>query len=530
MALLMAVVGLVLLAACANLANLLLARGAANAPEIGVRLALGSSRGRIVRQLLTENVLLAIAGGFAGLVFAWGMMRVLLSFKPPFAIPVMLDLRLDATVLAFTLAVSVITGIVFGLAPALHAVRRDLLPVLKDNGGAGGRRRSRLSRAFVVAQVALSVLLMIGAGLFLRSLQSVTAADAGFDPTNTVVMTLSPALQGYSEPRGRALYEKLLEQMETLTEVESASLATTVPLGLMGGRRLTAIEGYKPQSGEDMDVFWNAVGPGYFDAMRIRIARGRPFDENDGANAPPVIIVNEEFAKRYWPGIDPLGKRVSANGDRGPFREVVGVVPTGKYNTLGEDPRPFYYIPLWQEYRGGVTLHVRTKGDPAAMLSLIRSNIRSVDATVPVYDAKTMQDQLRLTLLPARVAGVLLGAFGALALLLATVGIYGLMSYSVAQQTRDIGVRLALGAEKQDLFRLVVGDGLRLVGIGILLGGAGAFAVTGLLAPLLYGITPYDPLAFAGAVAVLACAAIVACYLPARRAVRIDPVTALRFE
>jgi predicted permease len=322
----------------------------------------------------------------------------------------------------------------------------------------------------------------------------------------------------------------VLQNVEALPGVESASLAMTVPLGLMGPRRGTAVEGYEPHPGEDMEFGINLVTPRYFETMRIPIVRGRAFQEGDRAESPPVIIVNEAFAQRFWPGADPLGKRVSANGDRGPFREVIGVVPTGKYNTIGEDPRPFYYVPLWQEHRGAVALHVRTASDPGTMLSSVRSAIRGIDSTVPVFDMKTMEEQLLLTLLPARVAGILLGAFGALALLLASVGIYGLMSYAVAQQTREIGVRLALGAARRDLLRVVVGDGLWLVFIGILIGGAGALALTGSIAPLLYGITPYDPLAFAGAIGVLASAALLACYLPARRALRIDPVAALRWE
>jgi predicted permease len=530
MTLLMAVVGLVLLTACANLANLLLARGTANAREIGMRLALGSGRIRIIRQLLTENLLLSVAGGAAGLAVAWALMRALTYFKPPISVPVALDLQLDGTVLTFTLGVSLLTGLAIGLAPALHAVKKDLLPVLKDNTAIGSPRRSRLSRAFVIVQVAVSVLLLIGAGLFLRSLQKVTATDAGFDPANMVVMTLSPGLQGYDEGRGRALYEKVLEHISALPQVQSASLAMGLPLGMMGPRRGVVIEGYQPQDSEDMEISWNVVGPSYFETMRIPILRGRSFGDNDRTGALPVIIVNEEFVQRYWRGTDPLGKRMSINGPSGPFREVVGVVPTGKYNTLGEEPQPFIYVPLWQEYRGAAALHVRTVGDPGAMLSSVRAAIRSIDRTVPVFDAKTMEDQLLLPLLPARVAGILLGVFSALALLLSSVGIYGLVSYSVAQQTREIGVRLALGASRQDLLFLIAGDCTRLILIGAVLGSAAAAAVTGFLAPLLYGITPYDAIAFSGGIIVLGFAALLACYLPARRAVRIDPITALRFE
>jgi predicted permease len=303
-----------------------------------------------------------------------------------------------------------------------------------------------------------------------------------------------------------------------------------VPLGLSGSRRGTTIEGYQPQRGEDTETAFNVVGPQYFETMRIPLVRGRSFSEADRAGAPPVVIVNEAFARRYWPNADPIGKRLSAHGAEGPFREVVGVTPTGKYNTLGEEPRPFYYLPLWQEYNGAVTLHVRTAGDPRAMMSSVRDAVRSVDATVPVFDVKTMEEQLLVALLPARLAGTLLGAFGLLALLLASVGIYGVMAYSVVQRTREIGVRRALGAQTTNVMRLILGEGLRLAAIGLAIGLAAAVALTRFAASLLYGVTPTDPLTFAGAIGILTAAALVACYIPALRALRVDPVTALRYE
>ncbi len=528
-ALLLVVVGLVLLTACANVANLLLARGAARSREIGVRLALGSGRGRLIRQLLTENVLLAAAGGAVGVVVAAWLMNVLISFKPPVPVPIALDLRLDTSVLFFTLGLSIVTGMLFGLAPAWHASRTDIVPVLKDEAF-GRARRSRLRSAFVIAQVACSMFLLVGAGLFVRSLLSARAIDAGFDPTNMIVMSVVPELQGFDETRGRNLYERLLTGVATVPGVRSATLAQSVPLGLGGSRRGTSIEGYQTQLGEDTETAYNVVAPRYFETMRIPLLRGRAFTEADRAGAPPVVIVNDAFARRYWPNADPIGKRISANGSEGPFREVIGVTRTGKYNTLGEDPRPFYYLPLWQEYEGTATLHVKTSGDPRALISPVRDAVRAVDAAVPLFDIKTMEEQMLVALLPARLAGTLLGAFGLLALLLASVGIYGVMSYSVVQRTREIGVRRALGAQTGNLLRLVLGEGMRLAAIGFGIGLAAAVALTRFAASLLYGVTPTDPVTFAGALGLLSGAAFVACYIPALRALRVDPVTALRYE
>lgn len=529
MALLMVVVGLVLFTACANVANLLLVRGAARSREIGVRLALGSGRARLIRQLLTENVLLAAAGGAVGVVVARWLMNVLLSFKPPVPVPVALDLRLDTSVLLFTLALSIVTGIFFGLAPAWHASKTDIVSVLKDEAP-GRTRRSRLRSAFVVAQVACSMFLLVGAGLFVRSLLSARSIDAGFDPTDMIVMSVVPELQGYDEARGRDLYQRLLARVAAVPGVRSTTLAKSVPLGIGGSRRGTAIEGYQPQPGEDTETAYNVVAPRYFETMRISMLRGRSFSEADRAGAPPVVIVNDAFARQYWPNADPIGKRISANGSEGPFREVVGVTRTGKYNTLGEEPRPFYYLPLWQEYQGTLTLHVKTSRDPRALVSPVRDAVRAVDATVPLFDIKTMEEQMLVALLPARLAGTLLGAFGLLALLLASVGIYAVMAYSVVQRTHEIGVRRALGAQAGNLLRLVLGEGMRLTVVGFAIGLGAAVALTRFASSLLYGVTPTDPLTFASALAMLSAAALVACAIPAWRAMRVDPVTALRYE
>jgi predicted permease len=529
MAVLMILVGVVLLTACANLANLLLARGTVRGREIGVRLALGCGHARLIRQLLTENVLLSLVGGAAGTMFALWIMRVLISFRPPTPRPIFVDLELNLTVLAFAFLISLLAGLLFGLAPALHAVRRDVVPVLKEGTARNPARRFGLRTIFVTAQIACSTLLLIGAGLFMRSLQNASAIEIGFNPANIAVTSLNPAVVGYDEARGRSLYDDVLERVTTLPGVQSTSLAMAVPLNLFSSRRGTFVEGYQPRPGEDMETALNIVSPQYFETMQIPIVRGRSFTEADRPGAPPVIIVNEAFAERYWPGIDPLGKRVG-NGPDGPFREVIGVTRTGKYNTLAEEPLPYLYLPLRQQYNAALTLHVKTAGDPASMLPSIRDAIRRVDRTVPIFDPRTMDEQMGLPLLPARAAGTVLGAFGLLALLLASVGIYGVMAYSIAQRTREIGVRVALGAVRRDVLRLILGHAVRLIATGLLIGVSAAVALARFVAFLLYGITPSDPIAFTGAIVILIITGLVACYLPASRAMRIDPVRALRSE
>jgi predicted permease len=369
--------------------------------------------------------------------------------------------------------------------------------------------------------------LLVGAGLFVRSLLSARAIDAGFDPSRMIVMMVVPELQGYDQARGRALYDNMLSRVAAVPGVQSATLAESVPLSIGGSRRGTAIEGYQPQPGEDTETAYNVVAPRYFETMRIPMVRGRSFTDADRAGAPPVVIVNEAFARRYWPNADPIGKRLSANGSSGPFREVVGVTRTGKYNTLGEDPRPFYYLPLWQEYGGTVTLHVKTAGDPRASIGSVREAIRAVDPNVPVVDVKTMEEQMLVALLPARLAGTLLGAFGLLALLLASVGIYGVLAYQVSQRTREIGIRMALGSDPTSVLRLVLREGIGLVAVGLLIGMVGALALKRAIASELFGVTALDPVVILSVVGLLALASLVACLGPARRAASVNPVVAL---
>jgi len=531
-ALLLSVVGLVLLIACANIANLLLARAAARRREIAVRLALGAGRWRLIRQLLTESILLALLGGAAGLMLAvWGT-DLLMAFKPPVPIPLEINLPLDWRVIGFLSGLSLLTGVVFGLVPALAASRPEVVSALKDDSNASGSR-GRLRGALVIVQVAVSALLLICAGLFLRSLQNASSIDPGFDADNLLAMSMDLQLQGYDEARGQQFSTQLLERVRALPGVVSASLTETLPLGF-GGRSGITIEGYNTQQGEDMEVHNSTVAPGYFETLRIAMQQGRTFDAQDQANAPGAVIVNEAFARRYWPGQNALGKRIqigSGDGtDNAPYLTVVGVTKDGKYNSLGEEATPFFYRAATQAYVSTPTLLVRTQSNPTNALATVRSAVEALDKNLPLYDVKTMRQHLGIALLPARLAGSALGIFGLLALLLAAAGLYGVMANVVAGRTREIGIRMALGADALAVLRLILQQGMRLVLIGLGLGLAAALAVTHLLKSLLFGVSTTDPLTFAGIAVLLTAVALLACWIPARRATKVDPMIALRYE
>jgi putative ABC transport system permease protein len=532
MALLMTVVGLVLLIACANLANLLLARASTRRREIGIRVALGAGRAALIRQLLTESVLLSLLGGAAGGLGAAWTADALSTFRPPLPVPVVLDLTLDLRVLAFAVLVSVATGVFFGLAPALAATRSDVVSALKDDGaGTGtGPQRSRLRSVLVVGQVSVALLLLVGSGLFVRSLRNAHTIDPGFEPGGLAMASVDLVLGGYKEEAGRAFYVRALEQVRTLPGVVAATFVKDAPLGLGGSRRGLRIEGYTPRPNEDMEVALTSVGPGYFETMRIPLRRGRTFTADDLPGTPLAAIVNEAFVRRYLGGQEAIGRRLRLRGPDAPATEIVGVVRDGKYRTLGEEARPFVYLPLFQDYVGEATLIARTEGSPAAVAALLQRRLVDIDPRIPVFDVKTMDEHLRFTLLPARLAASVLGLFGLVALLLSGLGLYGVMSYLVSQRSREMGIRIALGARPEDVVRLVVGQGMRLTLFGMIGGIGAALGVTHLVAGLLYGISPTDPWTFAAVTSVLAAVALLACLLPARRAAAVDPNVALRFE
>ncbi|HEV2705012.1 MAG TPA: ABC transporter permease [Pyrinomonadaceae bacterium] len=527
----MAVVALVLLIACANVASLLLARAALRQRETAVRQALGASRFRLVRQWLTESLLLSSLGGAAGLLLAmWttDLIRYYASATPL----AHLDLSLDKAVLAFTSGVSLATGILFGLAPALQVSRPDVTTALKGDGASGAgmtRARSRLRRAFVVAQVTLSVVLLIGAGLFLRSMRGAQSIDPGFRVDKGLTLPVDLGLMRYTKERGLNFYEELLARVSAQPGVESASVMQFVPLGFSFAQREIIREGATREDGA-LDAGYNAVGADYFKTMGITLLRGREFTAEDREQAPPVVVVNETLARRLWPNEEAIGKRVSLEGRAGTFAEVVGVARDGKYASLGEQARPFVYQPMLQSYSPRMTLVVRTKEDPRGVAGTVRNQLRALEPKLPVAEARTLAEQVALSLFPARVAAWLLGSFGLLALALAGVGIYGIVSYSVSQRTHEIGVRLALGAQGRDVLRMVVGEGLRVVGLGIAVGLALSLAATRLVASFLYGVSPTDFATFTVIPLLLAAVAFLASYIPARRAAKVDPMTALRYE
>ncbi len=528
---LMLVVLLVLLLACTNLANLLLARAAERRREIAVRLALGVSRFRLLRQLLTESILLACGAGALGVVFAWWLIGLARQFKPPIDVPLNVDLHLDARVLAFALLASLLTGILFGLVPAWQATKTDLLSALKDDGAAGATHRSWLKNSLIVFQVALSLVLLVGGGLVLRALQKAETIDLGFNPQNAVAMSFDMRLQGYEPGRILESQKRLLERVRALPGVESAGLADLIPVDLHFSSEAIFVEGQMPErNARAPRAYSNRVSPGYFGAMGTRLLQGREFTDLDLEGAPRVVIVNESFARRFWPGQNPIGKQFRLGRAEATPVEVVGVAQDGKYANLGEDPKSFVYRPLWQSFLGSSTIIVRSSGDPQRMLAAVRGELQQIDPHLPIATAKTMTEHMSFPLLPARAAATTLGSFGLLALALAAIGLYGVMSHAVSRRIREIGIRIALGAQGGDVLRLIVSQGMRLVLLGIALGLAGALALTRVMKSLLMSVSPTDPLTFAGTACLLAFVAFLACYLPARRATRVDPLIALRHE
>jgi len=524
-AVIMVVVGLLLLIACVNVANLFLARARDRRREMGIRISLGAGRGRIIQQLLTESLLFSVIAGLAGLAIARVATRLLANFRPPIDGPFTFNVEMDSTVLLFTAAVSLASGFVFGMVPALQAARPETVSAVKGEAS-DGAGRSRMSSALVVIQMALSLLLLISSGLFLRSLQAATQIDPGFEsPQNLAMASIDPSLQGYDEPRSREFWDRMLEDVASLPEVSGVALTLIVPLGLSSSDRDVAIPGYEFAEGERNSLHFTYVSEGYIEAMGIDLLEGRTFTRMDDAEGPPVIMVNARFADRFWPSESALGKTVSTAGKEW---EIVGVVETGKYNSLGEDPTEFMYFPHRAIFRSDMTIVARTSGDPSLVLQQIRGLVREADPEMPVYNVRSMEDHMGIALLPARLGGSVLGLFGLLGLLLAAVGIYGVMAYSVAQRRQELGIRIALGADRASVIRLVLGEGLKLAVIGTALGVVAALGTSRLVQGLLYNVDALDPVAFTVVPTLLLAVAAVAVYLPARRAAAVDPMRALK--
>ncbi len=529
----MALVGLVLLIACANVANLMLARSRARSREIAIRLAIGAGRGRLVRQLLTESLVLALLGGALGLGFGYFAIRFLRTLQIPTDLPVVLDFQMDRRVLLFSLVVAILSALAFGLAPAWQAGKTDLVSTLKSAGLVSSARRRTIGRnALVVAQVALSLVLLVAASIVLDGFRKSLVMNPGFRTDHVMLMELDTSFARYSGEQSRQFYRNLLDRTRAVPGVTSASLAGAVPL-MPGQSSVTVIpDGYQPPKGQEtVTEFGQSADEHYFATMHIPILRGRGFTASDKADTQRVAVVNQAFVDKYWPHQDAVGKRVRLDSRTGPLLEVVGVVKTGRYLFIAEPATPYLYMPYEQQPRSSMTVLAETAGNPADLATPLRNVVRSLDADLPIYNARPLS-----VLYHQRVDSVLLlilqmvGTMGLIGLTLALIGLYGLVAYSVSRRTQEIGIRMALGARRMDVLRMVLRQGLLLSGIGIAIGLAGSVGVRSLLSIGLVGLGVTSPIVLVIVPLVLVVVTMAACYLPARRASLIDPLRALRYE
>jgi len=526
---LLALAGVLLLLACANVANLLLVRSVTRRREIALRLSMGASRWRLVRQFLLESLVLALmAGGVATLMTTWTA-NTLAAFFPANSLPLTVNGRMDLSVLLASLLAAVLTALVFGTLPALRISRLAPVAVLKEEAlsVSGGLHRSRLSSLLVIAQISLSLLLLICAGLFTRSLEIARRADPGFDPNHVMLASYELAPAGYSEEQGIEFSRQLLDRLAALPGVQSVTAADFSPLSFTIHSDSVLPEGYLPRPHEDMEIDRAVVGPDYLRTLGTTLVAGRDFSIHDGAMSQPVAMVNEEFVARYWPGLDPLGRRVAEGGT---WFKVVGVVHNGKYRRLTYSPTPCIFLSLFQAYNEPVILHVRVAGDPQAFAPTLEKSIHELNADLPVFQVMPLNASMRMGSIFERVATTFVGVFGLLALALASVGIYGVVAYTTRQRTHEIGVRMALGARRGHVLLLILRQGLGLTLAGLAIGFGLAFGLTPLLRSSLYGVAATDLATYSFVGATLCLVALVACYIPARRATKVEPVMALRYE
>jgi predicted permease len=526
---LMAIAGAVLLLACANVANLLLVRSVARRREIAIRLSIGASRWRLVRQLLIESLILALAGGGVAMLITIWTAGTFSQFIPPTNIPVAMDIHADYRVLLATMLLSLFTGIIFGVLPAWRASDLAPIAVLKEDSGSvsGGLHRARLASILVVAQISLSLFLLVCAGLFIRSFRAAQTLNPGFNPDHVLLASYSLFPSGYNRDSGVQFHRQLLDKIAALPGVQSVSIADWVPLGYSWDVTTTNPEGYVPQPHESMNIATAAVGPNYVRTMQIPLVGGRDFSEQDTATSQPVAVVNEAFVHRYWPNGEGVGKRVQAQGE---WRTIVGVTRNASYFSLRENSLPFIYLPVLQRYQDEVAIHARVSGDPLRYTAAVEKAVHELNANLPVYDESTLASRVQVASTGQRIAGTFVGAFGLLALVLAAVGIYGVIAYTTRQRTHEIGLRMALGAQSTDVFRMVLGNGLRLILTGLACGLVLSLALTRFLRTVLFGVGATDAITFAAVGLLLSAVALLACYIPARRAMRVDPMVALRYE
>ena len=535
---LMAIAAIVLLLTCANVANLLLVRSVARRREIAIRLSMGASRWRLLRQLLIESLMLSLGGGFIALLVTLWTSNGMMFFMPPVAMPIDLSGHTDRTMLLATLVIAILTGTVFGVLPALRASRINPAAVLKEESrtAAGGLGKARLTSAIVVAQISLSLLLLVCAGLFTRSFLRAQQFNPGFNAEHVLLASYDLFSAGYNEPNGIQFNRQLLTRIGALPGVQAVTLGSAVPMGIGAGSFSVKPEGYTGQPHESMEVPDVIVGPDYLRTLQIPLAAGRELTPQDTETSQPVAMVNESFARRYWPGQNPLGKHILTDVTGKNFM-VVGIAknsspPIRNAALAGpsSDPGPLFYLPLYQLYRPTMTLHVRVAGDPLIFAAPVEKTVHELNPELPLYSVTTLKTTTQLATVGTRIAGTFVGVFGLLALVLAAVGVYGVISYSTRQRTHELAIRLAFGAERREVFRLVLGQGLRLALIGISIGLVASLLLTRFLANLLYGVTSRDALTFSTVSVLLCLVSLLACFVPAWRATQVDPMTALRHE
>jgi predicted permease len=526
---LMGIAGVVLLLACSNVANFLLLRGLSRQKEISIRLSLGAGRFRLVRQLLVENILLSLAAGAIALPLTIWNARKFMDFAPTTNIPIWISVSVDRRVLIATLIITLASGILFGILPALRASGMNPASVLKDESGAlaGGRHKARLSNGLAVAQVALSLILLVSAGLFVRSFHATQQFDPGFNPRNVLLQSYDLFPNGYTQTQGMTFDRQVLDSVAAVPGVASAGLADWVPLGFSSSSDSFSPEGYVPRPHEAVSAGVARVSPGYFATVEIPLLGGRDFSVHDTVESQTVVVINEALADKYWPKQNPIGKRMQIEGK---WAVVIGEARTTHYYDLNERPRPFVYLPLYQFYSSGMILHVRTAGDPLLSVGAIGQAVHKLNPDLPLFDVALMTSRVGVSSFVQRMAGAFVGAFGFLALVLAAVGIYAVIAYSTKQRTQEVGIRMALGAQRRDVLRLILGKGARITFLGVAIGLAATLAVARLMASLLFGVSATDLLTYSGVAILLTLVALSASLIPALRATRIDPVVALRCQ